>query len=579
VPRRPQGLSEQELGFARQQSVRWLSPGVLAGTGLKALLASIFGSYADKRELQAVLPSEIHDHSGGGELWLDFVADVGDGFDPTYSIASLLAAPSLTVRDTTTTDGDARPHTLPRGQLLVFGGDEVYPVGSALGYEDRTKGPYRAALPAADPQPTMYALPGNHDWYDGLTAFLRLYTQGRPIGGWATGQKRSYFALQLPNRWWLFAVDAQLSSYIDAPQLEYFRAAAEQLLPGDAVILCWPTPVWVHTARDPQAYDPIEFFVREVVTPHQATVRVMLSGDSHHYARYSEDGATGQRITCGSGGAYLTATHRLPETLEVPSPRSRMQHRTEPREFTLRTSYPDKPTSAGLAAGIMRLGFRNPGFWALMGVLQTMFVVALVFALDYGRRVGGGTVGLETLRAAFPSLLLGSLYVYGAYLLARLDSGSPRRVAAVAGVLHGLAQLALGFGWTEAVFALHRLRPDWLPDLLVALLVVAVTLVLVGLVSTLLTGVYLLLASTVDLNLNEVMAGQSIEDYKGFLRLHLDAAGDLTIYPVKLPKACRAWKANPAGAPGDPWLVPAGDPLAPELMEQPIRVPREEPPA
>jgi len=64
-------------------------------------------------------------------------------------------------------------------------------------------------MPWATPQPLMLALPGNHDWYDGLTSFLRLFTQGRMIGGWRTEQKRSYFTVQLPHRWWLYAVDIQ----------------------------------------------------------------------------------------------------------------------------------------------------------------------------------------------------------------------------------------------------------------------------------------------------------------------------------------------------------------------------------
>jgi len=80
-PHRPKDLSELELGFARQRAVRWLSPRVLVGTGLRVLLANIFGSYSDKRELQAVLPSTVHRHDDGAELWFDFVADVGDGFD------------------------------------------------------------------------------------------------------------------------------------------------------------------------------------------------------------------------------------------------------------------------------------------------------------------------------------------------------------------------------------------------------------------------------------------------------------------------------------------------------------------
>src|SRR6266540_1550446 len=404
--RRPRDMSELELGFVPQRAVRWLSPGVLTGTGVRALLATIFGSYSDKREMQAVLPSVVHEHDDRPELWFDFAADVGDGFDATYSVASLLAAPSVTV-------GGAE---LPRGRLLVLGGDEVYPAASARGYEDRTKGPYRAALPvSSEPRPVILALPGNHDWYDGLTAFLRAFTQQRPIGGWDTEQTRSYFAVALPLR-------------------------------------CWPTPAWVATPLDPQAYDPIEFFEDEIVRPHGATIRVMLSGDAHHYARYSDEDGDGARITCGTGGAYLVATHRLPDTIEVPSPRSRMRHRAPPRRFSLRTRYPDKLTSSWLAPGILRLGLRNPGFWALLGGLHTALLVALVFALDYGRHFGGGLFSIQTLRASFPYLVLAALYLYAAVLFAKIDRHSPRGTARIAGLLHGLAQLALGTAWAVGVF-------------------------------------------------------------------------------------------------------------------------------
>ena len=561
-------MSELELGFAPQRAVRWLSPSVLTSTGIKALLASIFGDYSDKRELQAVLPKRIHHHDDASDLWFDFVADVGDGFDATYSVASLLAAPHL----------DVGGESLPRGRLLVLGGDEVYPVASTRGYEDRTKGPYRAALPCVDgPSPVMFALPGNHDWYDGLTAFLRMFTQQRAIGGWSTEQTRSYFAIALPQRWWLFAVDASLSSYIDAPQLHYFREAAEQLQPGDAVILCWPTPVWVESAQDPPAYDPIEFFEDEIVRPRGASIRVMLSGDSHHYAHYAEQDGTGVRITCGTGGAYLVATHRLPETIDVPSPNSRMRRRTPSRRFVLTSRYPDKATSTRLATGILGLTWRNPGFWALMGALQTALVVALVFAIDYGRRFGGGLFSIETLRASAPSLVLAGVYLYGAVLFAKIDRHSPAGSARIIGLVHGVAQLALAAATTWVVFGLHDVRPTWLPDIVLALLAVVAIFVVVGFASTLLTGVYLLVASHFDVNLNEVFAGQSIENYKGFLRLHIGSDGELTIYPIRLPRICRAWRATPDAAADQPWLVPAAGPLDPELIEAPIRVPHGEP--
>lgn len=53
------------------------------------------------------------------ELWLDFMADTGDGGNSTYSIARLLAQPSLCV-----TDEHCRTyHELPRSNLLLVGGD------------------------------------------------------------------------------------------------------------------------------------------------------------------------------------------------------------------------------------------------------------------------------------------------------------------------------------------------------------------------------------------------------------------------------------------------------------------------
>ena len=68
------------------------------------------------------------------------------------------------------------------------------------------------------PEPEVFALPGNHDWYDSLVSFTRLFCSQRWFQGWRTRQRRSYFALKLPGRWWLVATDFQLGSDIDALQ-------------------------------------------------------------------------------------------------------------------------------------------------------------------------------------------------------------------------------------------------------------------------------------------------------------------------------------------------------------------------
>src|SRR5918911_1921835 len=87
------------LGFTPQDEVRWLAPGELLRTAVKVVLSSLFADYADRREVQAALPATtvtiVPDADGG--LWFDYVADLGDGFDPTYTVACLLAQPHLDI--------------------------------------------------------------------------------------------------------------------------------------------------------------------------------------------------------------------------------------------------------------------------------------------------------------------------------------------------------------------------------------------------------------------------------------------------------------------------------------------------
>jgi hypothetical protein len=58
------------------------------------------------------------------ELWLDFMADTGDGGNSTYSIARLLAQPFLCVTD----EKCCQYHHLPRSNLLLVGGDLAYSI-------------------------------------------------------------------------------------------------------------------------------------------------------------------------------------------------------------------------------------------------------------------------------------------------------------------------------------------------------------------------------------------------------------------------------------------------------------------
>jgi hypothetical protein len=521
------------------------------------VLAQWFGAYLDKRELQQALPNAIYDEGAGqAEVWFDYVSDLGDGFDPVYTVAYLLAQPELTV------DGQR----LPRGRMLIMGGDEVYPTPSNQQYEDRTKGPYKAAMPIPPPhgpQPSLYALPGNHDWYDGLTAFIRLFAKNGKdsIGGWRAAQARSYFAIQLPHRWWLYAVDTQFGAYIDSPQLEYFREAARLLHPDDKVIVCPPTPGWVEAEEESGAYDAIDYFARTIIEPTGAQIKVMLSGDLHHYARY--EGPDRQLVTCGGGGAYLYGTHKLPESIPVPPPQSLSRKAEASKDYHLKATFPTKARSRAYATGVFtRMLTRNPTFGVLQGVLHTLFMLGVV---DIIARPQGTEQHLVTV----PVAVMAAIIMIGTVSFAMPATTSRRRVRHwLFGIGHGTVHIGLGvlgaFAWVQLPFV----NWSWpLPLLMAALIYLPVS----GFVGAELVALYLLIASSARVNFNELFAGQSIVDSKSFLRLHINTEGNLTIYPVAVDRVCRQWTVRPDDPADQPWLQPK-KPIVVKLAEPPVKV-------
>ena len=252
-----------EVTVKQRKPVSWLDPLGLARTGVMAVEAALFGAFADRREVIAALSPDAAtraepalDYSERDEVWFDYIADTGDGWNATYSIACLSCADTLTVLPAAASGG--APIDLPSAAFTILGGDEVYPTASLENYKTRLSDPFYCAssrrkrnVDATTPQPHVFALPGNHDWYDGLTSFMRLFLQGdRQIGPWLTGQARTYFAIKLPYNWWIWGVDVQLESDVDAPQVDYFQHRAGQLQNGDRVILCTPEPSWVEGAAD-----------------------------------------------------------------------------------------------------------------------------------------------------------------------------------------------------------------------------------------------------------------------------------------------------------------------------------------
>lgn len=540
--------------------VRWFDPHQLIDTAVRVLLSGMFSSYADNREQQAREPAEVPDRSGQPELWLDYVADLGDGWNSTYTVATLLATEALDIA----WDGETVP--TERGQLLVFGGDAVYPVPKAVEYENRMLGPYRAALPCPGAgAPELFAIPGSHDWYDGLVNFTSIFCRRRWIGGWRTRQRRSYFAIKLPNGWWLWGIDIQFGASIDEVQLRYFAdVAADQVQPGDRVIVCMSKEVEsgrkeaeVHSDRD------LEYLEREIIEPSGAQVLLYLKSGKHYYSRYEQQDGPRHHIESGGGGAFLHPTHNLPERVDLPGADGLTTYRRA-------GTYPSASVSKGLRKRIWLMPAYNIPLAAVFGTVQVL--LAFMLGLHLEDRYMSLGVG-DLLRAMWESptafllslLVLASLvgmvrFAHDASGIGRLLLGlahSTLQVSSVSGVMIAASYLVTMFG-SEGV-----------PSLLAFL---ALVWLLGGISGMLGMAGYLWATGYLGLHGTEAYAPLHHQDQKHFLRLHIQADGSLTIYPIGIDRVGRKWALRPDAPAHAPWFAPEGPELQPHLIEQPIRI-------
>ncbi|MCW5572950.1 MAG: hypothetical protein KIT37_07960 [Steroidobacteraceae bacterium] len=504
--------------------VGWFDPRVLAQTAMHMTMANVFGRHSDSRLIEALSsqPQGHFDYSDAGAdgLWLDYVADTGDGWNPTHAVADALARPVLELA------GQVRTQS---GRALVFGGDQVYPWPSRQAYAWRTEWPYETAFAAHGTRPDIFAIPGNHDWFDSLVAFSRTFCRPeRGFAGCRTQQTRSYFALRLPADWWLVAVDLQLGAELDEPQVQYLKRTAASMAPGAQVILCVPEPQWAfedaYPGHQTYAHGTLETLEREIL---QRPVRAFIAGDLHHYRRH-ENAAGVQKIISGGGGAFLHPTH---------APRMR----DFSGGFIERAVYPDRATSR-------RLAWRNLAFPKLNP--QGLVLPAVLYALSaWFASASLVPADLDRFGATFAASLTAAVRdpVNGLWLLAIIagfvffTDTHERWYRVIGGTGHAVAHLAaaLGLAWLAAVLTTQLLGLAFgsIAQLLIA---GAITFVCGGIVGGLLIGVYLLVSVQLfGRHANEAFSSLRIEDYKQWLRLHVAADGTLTIHAIGIDRVSR----------------------------------------
>lgn len=357
-------------------------------------------------------------------FWFDFCADTGDGFNSSYSVSRLLAQPKVNILSE---DGE---QVLPRGEVLIVGGDLAYPDPTEESYEKRFFRTFEDAMqpppsfrrraistrkPAipvrgwCTPQssnssedrendgldqyegPLAFAIPGNHDWFDGLSTYSRFILGRDWLGGWLLPQTRSYFAIKLPHGWWLFGTDLGLSADIDLEQFKFFADVAAHMNEADAVIIVNHEPHWVlENEYLFEGSEPAEKNLQELIDTHlKGRVRLRLAGDLHHYTRhvptYSSNSkenererqkhaatseafsSLGQRdvstpnepelIVSGGGGAFLHGTYTFKNDVFFGEKK---------QKYERVCCYPDEATSLALGwLNLVNFRFRN---WRLDAV-------------------------------------------------------------------------------------------------------------------------------------------------------------------------------------------------------------------
>jgi 3',5'-cyclic AMP phosphodiesterase CpdA/uncharacterized membrane protein HdeD (DUF308 family) len=243
-------------------------------------------------------------------------------------------------------EGDASQHVL-RDQIIragadvrfmVISSDVIYPTGSMKDYEANFWLPFKGF------DKPVYAIPGNHDWYDALEGFVatfftpeaakiamrarveadnRLTSTTDERITWLIGeaarlrreyevptgfQQAPYFQIQT-DRFALITVDTGVLRRVDPDQLAWLRAALDRS--GDKfkmVVLGHP----LYAGGLYQAAGDADFTViHELLRAHQ--VDLVMAGDTHdlelYLERYQAAGTDRvmYHVVNGGGGAYLSS--------------------------------------------------------------------------------------------------------------------------------------------------------------------------------------------------------------------------------------------------------------------------------
>lgn len=225
----------------------------------------------------------------------------------------------------------------PELKFIVISSDVIYPTGAMKDYESRFWLPFMGVTKP------VYAIPGNHDWYDALEGFAATFldpnsarkamqarvkadnrltsTTDQHIENLITEatrlqseyrvpvqrQQLPYFQLQT-EKFALFAVDTGVARRIDPEQQQWLEESLIQAR-GKTKMVILGHPFFAG-GRDQTTDDEDFRALRDLLNRHQ--VQIVMAGDTHDLEYYLEkpEAAGGQppvlHFVNGGGGAYLS---------------------------------------------------------------------------------------------------------------------------------------------------------------------------------------------------------------------------------------------------------------------------------
>lgn len=247
------------------------------------------------------------------------------------------------------------PGLLERGgdtDFMFVPSDVIYPAGGINEYGDKFYRPYR------DYPGPIFAVPGNHDWYDGLHGFMAHFCGTRRLN--PGSDRKPYVSIadsplnrlalrlfwrdmQRPNERklarmrslrsrprqqerqpgpylaidagpvLLVGIDTGILGRVDADQGAWLRRVS-RTSPKPKILLTG-TPLYVDAKRQPLAIEGSETTVDDIVRDPRHRYIAAIGGDVHNYQRYPvrvDDERTIQYLVAGGGGAFMHDTHTIP---------------------------------------------------------------------------------------------------------------------------------------------------------------------------------------------------------------------------------------------------------------------------